>query len=744
MRTPYLRFPHLVLSFFLHAIALGQDFRVHSLNPDSQFSAATAFDINGDKACDIVCGAYWYRGPEFKQRFQFRDVEVIRGRFDDYSNLTQDVDSDGDLDIISVNYRSKSLYWVENPGSEATQRDPEIRWTRHVIDRPGSSETGRLHDIDGDGIDDILPSGTSFAAWYRKLPTQVGAQPEWQRVELPAEMIGHGIGAGDINGDGQVDLVGPNGWATPAGDDVAGRWVWHGDFRLARDCGLPIIVKDVDGDGDSDLVWSRGHNYGIYWTENQPKHPNHKPKVGGQYWEEVEPLVSIPKWTTHAIDTSWSSAHTLMLADLDGDGNDELVAAKRFQGHDGRDPGENSPLRIHAYQFRNATRTWTRTLVSDSPAVGIDLDSVCADLDDDGDVDIIAPTRGGLHWVENQSNVIHSETLGCVVTAQTRVPFQPIVVVEPGRTEEAKDAIEFGQQQDRFRNAFEEIAGKLPDSSVRTPLAMEVQSIEKKDKYWRLHITFAGSESARVPAWLLIPLQMPNPAKAMLCLHPTHFELGKSQICGLGGKPSRFYAHELAERGFVCLAPDYPGFAEYEHEFTAVSRYQSGTMKAIWDNIRALDLLETLPCIDRDCIGAIGHSLGGHNALFTAMFDGRIRAVVTSCGFTAMPYYRGGDLTGWTSKRYMPRIAEYDEPEQLPVDFPEILATIAPVPLFVSAPIHDDNFAVEGVRRTEAAIRPVYRLLGKPDAAEFHYPDAAHDFPDDVRIRSYEWLEKNL
>ena len=73
----------------------------------------------------------------------------------------------------------------------------------------------------------------------------------------------------------------------------------------------------------------------------------------------------------------------------------------------------------------------------------------------------------------------------------------------------------------------------------------------------------------------------------MLCLHPTHFELGKAQLLGLGGKVSRWYAHELAERGFVCLVPDYPGFAEYKYDFDAnTDRFGSGTMKAIWNNSR--------------------------------------------------------------------------------------------------------------------------------------------------------------
>lgn len=721
--------------------ASSQNFRVHKLATDSEFSAATAFDINGDSANDIICGAFFYPGPGFQERHQFRDVEVIRGRFDDYSNLSQDVDADGDLDIISVNYRSKSLYWCENPSTAAMASNPERLWEKHVIDMPGSSETGRLIDVDGDGQKDILPSGTSFAAWYRKLSTEQGEPPKWKRVDLPAEMIGHGIGAGDINGDGRIDIVSPNGWATPAGDDVEGRWVWQGDFKLARDCGLPIEVRDVDQDGDADLVWSRGHNYGIYWTEQITADDIEAPERGGEYWEAVNPLLSTPGWVTHAIDTSWSCAHTLMFADLNGDGREELIAAKRFQGHDGRDPGENAPLRIVAYDFQIETRAWKSSVLSHDGDVGVDLDSVCSDLDGDGDIDILAPTRGGLSWLENVGSQSIAATPG---QSAERIEYEPTLFRIDGVHQVASDALVMGQQQDRFRAGFEKLAGKLPGAEHRTPLGFAVQYVEKAGRYWRLHVTFAGSEKMRVPAWLLIPLDIDKPVHAMLCLHPTQFELGKSQICGLGGKPSRFYAHELAEQGFICLAPDYPGFGEYACDFQATASFRSGTMRAIWDNIRAVDLLESLPCVDRDAIGVIGHSLGGHNALFTAMFDGRIRSVVTSCGFTAMPHYKGGDLTGWTSSRYMPAIADYANAEKLPVDFPEILAAIAPAAVFVSAPIEDDNFDVAGVKRCEAAAKTVYDLLDKSDRIEFQYPSAGHDFPEPIRKRAYAWLEKHL
>jgi predicted dienelactone hydrolase len=169
-------------------------------------------------------------------------------------------------------------------------------------------------------------------------------------------------------------------------------------------------------------------------------------------------------------------------------------------------------------------------------------------------------------------------------------------------------------------------------------------------------------------------------------------------------------------------------------------------MKAIWNNIRAIDLLESLGYVDVDNIGVIGHSLGGHNALFTAVFEPRIKAVVTSCGFTAFHDYMKGDLKGWTSDRYMPWIREAFEnnPDKMPFDFPEVLAAIAPRGIYINAPLHDANFDVGGVKKCIAAAQPVFELLEAKDQLVAEYPDCGHDFPDEVRGRVYDWLKKQL
>jgi acetyl esterase/lipase len=201
----------------------------------------------------------------------------------------------------------------------------------------------------------------------------------------------------------------------------------------------------------------------------------------------------------------------------------------------------------------------------------------------------------------------------------------------------------------------------------------------------------------------------------------------------------------FAERGYVTLAPDYPSFGEYPFDF-AHSGFPSGSLKAVWNNLRAVDLLQSLPEVDPERLGVIGHSLGGHNAMFTAVFDERLRAVVSNCGFTSFPKYYRGNLRGWTSDRYMPRIATVYglKPERVPFDFPEVVAALAPRAFLAVAPLHDDNFEVSGVKDCLAAARPVYELLGAADHLSAYYADCGHDFPPDSRKVACAWLDRWL
>jgi len=288
-----------------------------------------------------------------------------------------------------------------------------------------------------------------------------------------------------------------------------------------------------------------------------------------------------------------------------------------------------------------------------------------------------------------------------------------------------------------------EVMGPLPQIDHRSPLNIRILEAVKLQRYVREKITFSVESGSIGYAWLLIPYRAHN-APAALCLHQTT-QIGKDEPAGLGGKPNLHYAEELAERGYVALAPDYPSFGDDKTDFQRdvyARGYKSGAMKGIVNHIRAVDLLVALPEVDPQHIAVIGHSLGGHNALFVAAFDKRIRAAVTSCGFTSMAYYYGGNLNGWASDRYMPLVLSvyHNSPKELPFDFSDILSAIAPRAVFVNAPSHDSNFDVEGVNVCVAKVKskfPGHRLV-------VEHPDCGHDFPPDVRERAYRFLDREL
>jgi hypothetical protein len=291
---------------------------------------------------------------------------------------------------------------------------------------------------------------------------------------------------------------------------------------------------------------------------------------------------------------------------------------------------------------------------------------------------------------------------------------------------------------------MQSVMGPLPGASRQAPLDLRVMSEERLARFTRQRITFLTEADDRLPAYLLIPNDLKPKAPAMLCLHQTT-PIGKAEPAGLGGSDNLRCAQELAERGYVTLAPDYPNFGDYKLDVYARG-YASATMKGIWNHCRAVDLLQSLPQVARGRIGVIGHSLGGHNALFVAAFDPRLKAVVTSCGFNSFFAYDRGELNGWSHPGYMPRIATAygNDPDQMPFDFSEVLAAVAPRPVFINAPLRDPNFAVAGVKDCVLAARPVYRLLGAADRLAAQYPDCGHDFPPAIRQAAYDWLDRFL
>lgn len=352
------------------------DFKLHVINPDSRFEAAYAFDVNNDGKIDIMNGGYWYQAPTW-EKHPVREITEENNYYNDFSNLPIDVDGDGWTDFVTCTWYTKRLSWIRNPGKDKSPFE-EI-----VIDEPGNMETAIIADVNADGQPDVVPNIINGSpAWYEfKRDPAEKYSTKWIKHPLPQQMNGAGVGVGDIDGDGLRDIVGEKGWAQQTKNPDK-PWVWNAEFDLI-DAGIPIQVHDIDNDGDADIIWGIGHGYGLYWLE-QGKTPK-----GKRFW------------ILHEIDTSWSQAHVVLLGDLDGDSQKEIVTGKRYYAHNGNDPGENDPLCLYYYKFNPKARNWKRYTIHEGGKVGLGLSTELVDIDKDGDLDIIAPGKSGLYLFEN-------------------------------------------------------------------------------------------------------------------------------------------------------------------------------------------------------------------------------------------------------------------------------------------------------------------------------------------------------
>lgn len=313
---------------------------------------------------------------------------------------------------------------------------------------------------------------------------------------------------------------------------------------------------------------------------------------------------------------------------------------------------------------------------------------------------------------------------------------------------------EWNQKRSRILENMQMVMGILPDRRNLPGFDLRYTDSIEFNTYTRYSINFKVADSERITAYLYIPAESHHikQVPAMVALHETD-PLGKGSVDGQGVNSNLAYAKELAQRGYIVIAPDYPGFGEMKEYDFDKDRYLSGTMKGIFDHMRCVDLLQSLEIVDPERIGVIGHSLGGHNSIFVGAFDTRLKIVVSSCGWTGFNYYDvgeiavkmyGGRLGPWAQPRYMPLLREkYNlDSKKIPFDFDEVIAAIAPRVFFSNSPLYDENFAVKGVSKGIENASVIYRLLNVPGNLQVNYPGAKHDFPPDIRMKAYNLIDK--
>ncbi|WP_295811527.1 FG-GAP-like repeat-containing protein [uncultured Victivallis sp.] len=330
---------------------------------------STAFiDVNRDGVMDIVSGAWWYEGPDFKTKHRIYQPRSLNDYFEDFSTIALDITGNGYPDIVTGGYFAGELVWLENPGREAKE------WNVHRIPF-GNIETTLAADLDGDGELEILPNNPGG-------PMTVFRKENGNLIpyELYAGPQNHGLGVGDLAGNGRNDIVLIDGWLENPGT-LAGPWKFHPDFHLSDSGSVPMLVEDINGDGKPEIIAGNAHNYGLNW------------------WEKTA-----SGWVSHAIDPYNSQYHCMRWVDIDGDGEKELVTGKRFMAHLGNDPGEYDPVGIvyfkwTAGQFVKQVIDYGYEPPLSGKGSGIQFD--LTDLDGKGYLSLIAPGKDGLYLYRN-------------------------------------------------------------------------------------------------------------------------------------------------------------------------------------------------------------------------------------------------------------------------------------------------------------------------------------------------------
>ncbi len=346
---------------------------------DERYESAGVFDVNNDGVLDIVSGAYWYPGPNFDRKCKIGEIPAAGEYFDDFSTIAMDIDGDGYTDYITGGWWGNSLRWRQNPKGDAAKP-----WAEHKIADCGNVETTRAWDVDGDGVLEIVPNTPCHSQKIYKLVTDANGKGTGKFTEhvIYDQPSGHGLGFGDINGDGRGDIILAKGWLEQPKEGLAGKWTFHPDFDLGS-ASVPVLVVDVNGDGLNDLIVGQSHAYGLDWWEQKI--------VGGKR-----------TWTKHPIDPFNSQYHDLWWIDIDGDGQKELVTGKRYRAHCGHDPGEYDPVGL--YYFKWTGENFAKQVI-DFGAIrqgkGCGIHFVVADLFGRGVLDIVAPGKDGLVVYKN-------------------------------------------------------------------------------------------------------------------------------------------------------------------------------------------------------------------------------------------------------------------------------------------------------------------------------------------------------
>lgn len=385
--------PLLLLSISANAVAQearsGSEVTFEKLRLTDKFYAEGAGigDMNQDGQGDAIYGPYWFEGPEFKTRHGIYTAE----EFDPhkYSNnfitFVADVNGDKWPDVLVNAWPGKDVSWFENP------KQADTVWQRHLAHPTVDNESPGFADMDGDGRKDIVfhtegvlgyagpTDSTGTARWVFKGCSEKNSG--WQRYT-------HGLGSGDVNGDGRPDLLMAGGWWEQPANGTDQPWKQHA-YPFGSG-GAQMHTYDVDGDGDNDVITSLvAHGYGLSWFEHV--------KQDGEITFVQHNILS-PNGEEKVADVQFSQLHSVELADVNNDGLKDIITGKRFWAHGPKgDADPAGPAVVYWFELQRSADgvQYIPHQIDDDSGVGTQF--AVGDLNGDGRIDIVTGNKKGGH-----------------------------------------------------------------------------------------------------------------------------------------------------------------------------------------------------------------------------------------------------------------------------------------------------------------------------------------------------------
>jgi len=359
-----------------------------------------AGDFNKDGKMDVAAGDVWYEAPDWKmhqirkpltqQHQPTEKYDGSKGYSNCFASFTRDLNGDGWDDLIVVGYPGDPFYWYENP------QNKEGDWKQYEIWHSACNETVLFTDVTSDGNPElILGSQPERQMGYLSVPSVEKCRDKWTFTAISEAgdpnqngtfKYYHGLGTGDVNKDGHLDVIIPHGWWEGPARPTTDLWTFHPLSLSKENKGNPlpasnIHVIDLDLDGDNDLVMSSAHAFGIWWFEN----PGANSTEPFQY---------------HLIDESFSQTHALGLVDLLGNNKPALVTGKRYFAHMGSDPGEFDPVVMNWFEIERVKGQPPKFIKHEIEAgkdTGVGTQFEIIDFNKDGKLDLVLSNKKGVN-----------------------------------------------------------------------------------------------------------------------------------------------------------------------------------------------------------------------------------------------------------------------------------------------------------------------------------------------------------